>query len=242
MRILVTNDDGIRAESLEAVVRWAKKWGEVEIIAPKYEQSGKSHSIELHKPFEVLRVEREDGISAYSVDSSPADCVRFALLGLKRKYDLVISGINNGFNIGSDILYSGTVSAALEAVSLGARAIALSTEPLGYDDAMSQMDRVMEYINERGLFELHSAYNINIPREQGGEIRITRQGGPFYSDDFLPTAEDPDLYMPTGKCIYEYRGDPTLDTDTVLHDKCISIMPLCFDRTEREIYKRLTDK
>lgn len=242
MRILVTNDDGIRAESLEAVVRWAKRWGEVEIIAPKYEQSGKSHSIELHKPFEVLRVEREDGISAYSVDSSPADCVRFALLGLKRKYDLVISGINNGFNIGSDILYSGTVSAALEAVSLGARAIALSTEPQGYDDAMAQMDRVMEYINEKGLLELHSAYNINIPREQGGEIRITRQGGPFYSDDFLPTAEDPDLYMPTGKCIYEYRGDPTLDTDAVLHDKCISIMPLCFDRTEREIYKRLTDK
>ena len=79
MRILVTNDDGIRAESLEAVVRWAKRWGEVEIIAPKYEQSGKSHSIELHKPFEVLSVEREDGIVAYSVDSSPADCVRFAL-------------------------------------------------------------------------------------------------------------------------------------------------------------------
>ena len=242
MRILVTNDDGIRAESLEAVVRWAKRWGEVEIIAPKYEQSGKSHSIELHKPFEVLSVEREDGIVAYSVDSSPADCVRFALLGLKKRYDLVISGINNGFNIGSDILYSGTVSAALEALSLGARAIALSTEPGAYDEAMAQMDRVMEYINERGLFELHLAYNINIPREQAGEIRITRQGGPFYSDDFLPTTEDPTLYMPTGKCVYEYRGDPTLDTDTVLHDKCISIMPLCFDRTEREIYKKLTDK
>ena len=239
MRILVTNDDGIRAESLEAVVRWAKRWGEVEIIAPKYEQSGKSHSIELHKPFEVLNFEREDGIVAYSVDSSPADCVRFALLGLKKRYDLVISGINNGFNIGSDILYSGTVSAALEAVSLGARAIALSTEPLGYDDAMAQMDRVMDYINERGLFELHSAYNINIPREQGGKIRITRQGGPFYSDDFLPTAEDPDLYMPTGKCIYEYRGDPTLDTDTVLHDKCISIMPLEYCRTAMKAYEKL---
>ena len=242
MRILITNDDGIKAASLEAVVEWAKRYGEVEIVAPKYEQSGMSHAIELHKAFEVVKLEREDGLSAYSVDSTPADCVRFALLGLKREYDLVISGINNGFNIGSDILYSGTVSAALEAAALGARAIALSTEPQGYDEAMAQMDRVMEYINERGLFELHSAYNINIPREQGGEIRITHQGGPFYSDDFLPTKENVDLYMPTGKCIYEYRADPTLDTDTVLYDKCISIMPLCFDRTEREIYKRLTDK
>ena len=242
MRILVTNDDGIRAASLEAVVSWAKKLGEVEIVAPKHEQSGKSHAIELHKPFEVLRIEREDGISAYSVDSTPADCVRFALLGLKRKYDLVISGINNGFNIGSDILYSGTVSAVLEAASLGVRAIALSTEPGAYDEAMAQMDGVMEYINARELFKLHSVYNINIPKEKGGEIRITRQGGPFYSDDFLPTADAPDLYMPTGKCVYEYCGDHTLDTDTVLHDKCISIMPLCFDRTEREIYKKLTDK
>lgn len=245
MRVLITNDDGIGAQSLEAVVEWAKRRediSEIEIAAPKYEQSGMSHAIELHKAFEVLRIEREDGIAAYSVDSSPADCVRFAILGLKREYDLVISGINNGFNVGSDILYSGTVSAALEAAALGARAIALSTEPQGYGEAMAQMDGVMDYIKERGLFELHSVYNINIPREMAAKIRITRQGGPFYSDDFPPTAENGDLYMPTGKCVYEYRADPTLDTDTVLTDKCISIMPLSFDRTEREIYRKLTDK
>ena len=242
MRILITNDDGIQGEGLLHLVKWARKLGEVVVAAPKVEQSGKSHAIDFTRPIEIKEVPLIEGVRCYSMDSTPADCVRFALLGLKKRYDLVISGINNGFNIGSDILYSGTVSAALEAVSLGARAIALSTEPGAYDEAMAQMDRVMEYINERGLFELHSAYNINIPREQAEEIRITRQGGPFYSDDFLPTAEDPTLYMPTGKCIYEYRGDPTLDTDTVLHDKCISIMPLCFDRTEREIYKKLTDK
>ena len=242
MRILITNDDGIRAESLEAVVKWAKNYGEVEIFAPKYEQSGKSHAIELHQAFEVLKVEREDGILAYSVDSTPADCVRFAILGLKREYDLVFSGINNGFNVGSDILYSGTVSAVLEAAALGVGAIALSTEPLAYNEAMAQMDGVMAYINENKLLEQHIVYNVNIPKEKAAEIRITRQGGPFYSDDFPPTESNPDLYMPTGKCVYEYRADPTLDTDTVLHDKCISIMPLSFDRTEREIYKKLTDK
>lgn len=239
MRILVTNDDGIGAHSLECVVQWAKKYGEVEIFAPKVEQSAKSHAIELYKPFEVKKVEREDGLLAYSVDSTPADCVRIAVLGMKRKYDLVISGINNGFNIGLDILYSGTVSAALEAVLLGMKSIALSAYPDTYDEAMAHMDRIYDYMQKRDLFSLNPSYNINIPAE-GGEIRITRQGGAFYSDDFEPLADAPTMYMPMGKCVYEYRADPTLDTDTVLHDKCISIMPLDYCRTENEVYKKLT--
>lgn len=238
MRILITNDDGIRAPSLEAVVQWAKKYGEVEIFAPKVEQSAKSHAIELYKPFEVVRVDRGDGIEEYSVDSTPADCVRVAVLGFGRKYDLVISGINNGFNIGLDILYSGTVSAALEANLLGIKSIALSADPNTYNEAMAHMDRIYSYMQERELFEINISYNINIPKE-GGEIRITRQGGPFYSDDFIPLADEPTMYMPTGKCIYKYSGDPTLDTDTVLHDKCISIMPLTFSRTANGAYERL---
>lgn len=241
MRILVTNDDGIFAESLEAVVRWASKYGEVEIFAPKLEQSAKSHAIELHKPFEILRVERGDGLLAYSVDSTPADCVRVAVLGMKREYDLVISGINNGYNVGVDILYSGTVSAATEAVLLGLRSLALSTDPGVYNEAMSHMDRVYGYILENRLFEKSPSYNINIPPE-GGDIRITRQGGAFYSDDFIPLPDAPTMYMPTGKCVYEYSGDPTLDTDTVLHDKCISIMPLRYCRTDDEAYRKLTEK
>ena len=239
MRILITNDDGIRAHSLECVVQWAKKLGKVEIFAPKVEQSAKSHAIELYKPFEVLKVEREDGLLAYSVDSTPADCVRIAVLGMKRKYDLVISGINNGYNVGLDILYSGTVSAATEAVLLGMKSIALSAYPDTYDEAMSHMDRIYDYMQKRDLFSLNPSYNINIPAE-GGEIRITRQGGAFYSDDFLPLADDPTMYMPTGKCIYKYSGDPTLDTDTVLDDKCISIMPLEYCRTAMKAYEKLT--
>lgn len=239
MRILVTNDDGIGAKSIEAVIEWAKRYGEVEIFAPKVEQSAKSHAIELHKPFEIKRVEREDGLLAYSVDSTPADCVRVAVLGMKREYDLVISGINNGYNVGVDILYSGTVSAAAEAVLLGLRSMAISTDPGVYDEAMAHMDRIYEYINERALFDKHPSYNINIPPE-GGEIRITRQGGAFYSDDFVPLKESPTMYMPVGKCVYKYSADPTLDTDTVLHDKCISIMPLDYCRTENEVYKKLT--
>lgn len=238
MRILVTNDDGIYAESLEAVVRWAKKYGEVEIFAPKFEQSAKSHAIELHKPFEIVRVEREDGLLAYRIDSTPADCVRVAVAGMKREYDLVISGINNGYNIGVDILYSGTVSAATEAVILGIPSLALSTDRGVYDEAMSHMDRVYGYILSNKLFDINPSYNVNIPPE-GGDIRITRQGGPFYTDDFIPLPDAPTMYMPTGKCVYEYSGDPTLDTDTVLHDKCISIMPLTCCRTAQDAYEKL---
>lgn len=238
MRILVTNDDGICADSLECVVQWAKKYGEVEIFAPRVEQSAKSHAVELYKPFEVKPVERTDGIIAYSVDSTPADCVRIAVLGMKRKYDLVISGINKGFNIGLDILYSGTVSAALEAAMLGIRSIALSSYPGLHKDAMRHMDRVYGYICDHELFEANLSYNVNIP-EEGGRIRITRQGGAFYSDDFAPLDENHDMYMPKGKCVYEYSADHTLDTDTVLHDKCISIMPLTYCSTALDVYEKL---
>ena len=94
MRILITNDDGLNAPGLVPLIKWCQKLGEVTTFVPKYEQSGKSHGIEFHKPFEVKEVELEDGIKVYSVDSTPADCVRYALLGMKLEFDLIISGIN----------------------------------------------------------------------------------------------------------------------------------------------------
>ena len=119
MRILVTNDDSISAKQLLPLVRWCQKLGDVTVIVPKYEQSGKSQGIELHKPFEVKQVDLAPDIKAYTVDSTPADCIRFAVFGLKQTYDLVISGINRGFNMGGDIMYSGTAGAVFEAVSPG---------------------------------------------------------------------------------------------------------------------------
>ena len=83
MRILITNDDGIQASQLAPLVKWAQKHGEVFVAAPKYEQSGKSHGIEIHKPFEAKKVDFLPGVTAWAVDSTPADCVRFAILGLK---------------------------------------------------------------------------------------------------------------------------------------------------------------
>ena len=104
MRILITNDDGINSPAIKALAIWAKKHGEVTVVAPKIEQSGKSHGIEIIKPIEIEKVDLVDGVTAYSVDSTPADCVRYGIIGLKKEYDLVLSGINRGYNLGKDIL------------------------------------------------------------------------------------------------------------------------------------------
>ena len=96
MRICITNDDSIHGEGLLILANWAKKLGEVTIVAPKEQQSGKSHSIEFHHGFTVEKVSHPSGVEAYTVDSTPADCVRIALLALKKPFDLLLSGINCG--------------------------------------------------------------------------------------------------------------------------------------------------
>lgn len=236
MRILITNDDGLHAAGLVPLIRWARQLGEVVTAVPKYEQSGKSHGIEIHKSFEVKQVELEPGITVYAVDSTPADCVRFAVLGLHEKFDLVISGINRGLNIGSDIMYSGTVAAVFEAAALGIKAMAVSTEPKSYDSAIDHMDRVWEFITRHDLFAKNGIYNINIAAA-AGPIRITRQGGPYYSDDFYP--QDNDMYLPKGKDIFSPSDSMERDTDAVLRGGFISVMPLTMERFSRPVYEQL---
>ena len=236
MRILVTNDDGVYASQLLPLVRWCQKLGDVTTVVPKVEQSGKSHGIEIHKPFEAKQVQLAPDVTAWAVDSTPADCVRFAVLGLGLEFDLVISGVNRGLNIGSDAMYSGTVGAACEAVNLGIQAIALSTSPKYYDNATTHLDWIFDYVQQHELLTLNNIYNINIPPEPK-EIRITRQGGPYYSDDF-PCIGD-DMYRPTGKPIWEDRQDDTLDTDATMHGY-ITITPLTVDKTNYEVYRKLT--
>ena len=235
MRILVTNDDSISAKQLLPLVRWCQKLGDVTVIVPKYEQSGKSQGIELHKPFEVKQVDLAPDIKAYTVDSTPADCIRFAVFGLKQTYDLVISGINRGFNMGGDIMYSGTAGAVFEAVSLGMKAVAISTGPEFYDRAVEPLDQVLDFFLKHKLMELNDLYNVNVLPDAKG-IRITCQGGHFYSDDFIH--EGNDMYMPHGKCVYKDNNDLTLDTDCVMHGY-ISIMPMTINRADMDTYNKL---
>lgn len=236
MRILITNDDGIQASGLLPLAQWASKLGEVTVIAPKVEQSGKSHGIEIHKPFEVKKIDFAPGITAYSLNSTPADCIRFAVLGLHEHFDLVISGINRGLNIGQDIIYSGTVGAIFEANALGIPAIAFSTSPSYYEKAISHLDEIYHYLCSNGLTEKCRLLNINIPDDPVG-YRITRQGGPYYSDRFLP--QEQDLYMPNGIDIFSPSGSNEYDTDAVLVGHYISIMPLTIDRTDWNLYHQL---
>lgn len=235
MRILVVNDDSVSAPQLIPLVKWCQKLGEVTVVVPKYEQSGKSQSIELHKPFEVKKVELEPGLPAYTVDSSPADCIRYAVLGMKLHFDLVISGINRGFNMGRDIMYSGTAGAVFEAVSLGLKAVAISTGPEFYDRATEPLDQVLAFFQEHKLMDLCDVYNVNVVPDAKG-IRITRQGGHFYSDDFIH--EGNDMYMPHGKCVYKNQNDLTLDSDCVMSGY-ISIMPLTIDRADPAVYDKI---
>ena len=237
MKICITNDDGIRSEGLQRLVRWAQKLGDVYVYAPKVEQSAKSHAVEIHKAFEAKPDAVPGAVKAWTVDSTPADCVRFAVLGQHEQFDLVISGINRGLNIGQDIMYSGTCSAAMEAVALGINALALSTEPQTFDDAVAQLDRVWAYITDNDLYSKARLWNVNVPLNTTGDIRITRQGGPYYSDDFAP--EPNDMYRPIGKEIYAAAPHSEFDTDCVLRDRCISLSPLTVDRTDWKAYAAL---
>ena len=237
MKILVTNDDSITSEVLLPLAKWAKQFGEVTVVVPRYEQSGKSHCIEIHKVFEVKQVPFDDpDIKAYTVDSSPADCVRYAIEGMKLSFDFVISGINRGLNLGIDMLYSGTVGAVFEAACFGLPAVALSTEPGGFEEAMDALEEVKEFFITHGLMKKNSLYNVNIPKNHKG-IRITRMGRRYFADDFLPQGND--MFLPTGKSVWKDSGDYSIDTDAALTGY-ISVLPLTLDRTNTDVFIELS--
>ena len=237
MRILITNDDGIYADGLRLLVEWAKTKGEVTVVAPKVEQSGKSHAIDFTRPIEIVRVDLMDGVTAYRMDSTPADCIRFAVLGLKEQYDLVLSGINRGFNLGKDIVYSGTAGAIFEGGRLGIPGIALSTDPHTLDGARAHLDRTYNFIVENKLFEENMLYNVNLP-DSHGTFKITKQGGIYFYDDFNYIGDD--MWEQTGHIVNENEGDSELDTDSV-RNGYVSITPLTNGRTNMVVYEKLKE-
>ena len=169
------------------------------------------------------------------MDSTPADCVRFAVLGLHLKPDLIISGINRGFNLGQDIVYSGTCGAIFEGARLGIPGIAFSTCPQSFDYAISRLPSLWELIKEKKLLERNSLYNINIPPEDKG-VCFTRQGGIYFHDDFKYLGDD--MYEQIGGKVETDSCDLTLDTDAVNHDY-LSITPLTHIRTNLDVFNSL---
>lgn len=239
--ILVTNDDGIHAPGLLALAQEMRHLGKVTILAPDRNWSGGGHVKTLDRALRVREFHLEDGSQAFASDGAPSDCVALAMLGyFKETFDLVVSGINVGANLGHDVTYSGTVTAAMEAVIAGVRGIAVSLDSpeghngtLDYSCAASVARRVAEKVIADGLPE-GVVMNVNVPYLKEDELKgfmITRQGLRVYRDA-LDVRTDP-----RGKPYYWIGGEaPTgiIEEGTdfgSLAQGVVSITPLQLDLT-----------
>lgn len=248
MHILVTNDDGIYAPGLLNLAQQLRKIGEVSVLAPDRNWSASGHVKTLHRPLRVKETRMADGTFALTTDGAPSDCVALAILGLlPDEIDLVVSGINPNANLGHDITYSGTVTAAMEAVIWGVPGIAFSLDSpenhhgeLDYGPATRIAQRIVSALVRKGITK-DLFLNINIPYLPEDEIQgilITRLGLRVYRD-VLVYREDP-----RGRPYYWIGGDsptgvPEEGTDIgALRKGAVSITPLQLDMTS---YKRINE-
>jgi 5'-nucleotidase len=249
MHILVTNDDGVTAPGLLALAVEMRRIAAVSILAPDHNWSASGHVKTMHRPLRVKETRLADGSRALACDGAPSDCVALALLGLlPDKIDLVVSGINTGANLGHDVTYSGTVTAAMEAVISGAPGIAVSLNSTGehegeidFGPAAAVARRVAEHTLSRGL-PPGVLLNVNVPLLPAAAIRgvrLTRQGLRVYRDALVERSD------PRGRPYYWIGGDaPTglaePGTDIgALADGCVSITPLQLDLTARHAFAAL---
>ncbi len=242
MRILCTNDDGILAHGLNCLVRAAEPLGEVTIVAPDREQSATSHSLTLHHP--VRPVRRPDG--SYQVDGTPTDCVMLALEALMpERPDFVLSGVNHGQNMGEDVLYSGTVAAAMEGLMLGVPAIAISyaggdlrADERMLDSIVPVLTDLLRHLTSLAHFPAHTLLNVNLPAcpaDKVKGVRLTRLGRRVYSNS-LARMKDPwgrEIFWIGGGSI-TWSGEDDSDFHAI-DEGYISVTPLHLDLTNRDV-------
>ncbi len=244
MNILLTNDDGIHANGLWAMERVLSQQHDVSVVAPNEERSAVGHSITLHNPLRVSKVETNGGWG-YATNGTPADCVKLAVLEiLKMQPDMVISGINPGHNAGINLNYSGTVSAAKEAALMGIPAIAVSEDHAPAEEhtfAAHFVSTLVSKLQERGL-PSGTFLNVNIPACLPDKIEgvcITRQASTRLGETFHRRVD------PRNQPYYwqgvETQTDPhEPDTDTAaLCKNCISITPVQCDMTDYSAMEQL---
>lgn len=238
MKILCTNDDGYLATGIAVLRSAASTLGDVTVVAPDREQSAASSSLTLHQPLRARRA--PDG--AWVVDGTPTDCVILAvneLLG--ERPDVCVSGVNHGPNMGEDVLYSGTVAAAMEATVVGIRAVALSYAgdfPEESEGREELITAVLRTILSRDTFPEDTLFNVNFPAVQPSEvkgIRVTSLGRRRYLDS-ITRAKDPSgkEYFWIGGGIVQWRGDADSDFQAVA-DGYVSVTPLHLDLTNHEL-------
>lgn len=241
MKILVVNDDSINSYGIKLLAESAKRFGEVFVVAPHTEQSAIGHGITIHDPMRLHeREEFMEGVKAWSLEGKPADCVKFALYGLNLDIDLVLSGVNNGPNMGTDIIYSGTMAAASEAIILGKPAIALSTDFFYYDVVEKELDCILEKLITTGILNTDNVINVNFPSKEYKEsqgFRITEQGlRPFLHEFEL----DGDEYWARGTW-KDIKNGPNTDVHA-FENGFISLTPIQINRTNFEYMEKLKDK
>lgn len=245
MKILLTNDDGIHAPGLWALAKELKDDFAIHIVAPETEMSAVGHAITLNSPIRVQDINKNGEFYGYAVTGTPADCVKIAVQELiEDPVDMIISGINLGSNVGVNVLYSGTVSAATEGAFLGYRSVAVSLNTRFSPDfrfAARFIRRIISYIEQTGLSK-GTALNVNIPALPPSEIKgvsITRQGLSRYEERFERRIDPRGnvYYWLTGEILLE-KGIPDAD-EYVLKKDCITITPIHYDLTALEEMKRL---
>jgi len=242
MRLLCSNDDGILAHGLDCLVRAAEQIGEVTVVAPDREQSATSHSLTLHHPLRpVKRGERR-----YQVDGTPTDSVMLAIeVLMPERPDFVLSGINHGQNMGEDVLYSGTVAAAMEGLALGVPSIAISfaggdlrADIAKLDEQVEVLVPLLRHLTSLPRFPENTLLNVNLPPRRADEImgvRLTRLGRRVYSNSITPMRD------PYGRQIYWVGGGEITWTGSddsdfqAVQEGYISVTPLHLDLTHRDM-------
>ncbi len=242
MNILLTNDDGIFAPGIAAAYKELTELGDVTVVAPADRMSGAGHSITVFEPLVCEKVGIENQFAGYSVSGSPADCVKLAIMELcPKKPDLVVSGINNGANVGINVYYSGTVAAAMEAVFYRIPAIALSCVHEEQMDFKTAAKYAIDVIKKLPVANLSGVININIPKLSAGipkGIKVVPQSTLGFEEHFIKKRSD------TGQVLYQLAGGDYLDTnmpsDTlVLADGFITVTALGFDMTDYKNMEKL---
>lgn len=244
MHILLVNDDGIHSPGLRELARALSEKHRVTVAAPDRERSAVGHGITLRMPLFVQEVSLAEGVKAYSVSGTPADCTRLGLDALAESpVDLVVSGPNRGFNLSLDALYSGTVSAALEAAMQGVKAVAVSA-PGDADEreVVKVFLRILDQLDlERDLREM---LNVNIPalplEEIGGVCWAAQDTSPQWKDHYEQRVS------PSGQAYYWLQSsdsvpDPSGDTDlSCMARGCVTLTPLTFCLTDRRGFREKT--
>ena len=243
--ILVTNDDGISSRGIYSLQRAVASFGEVVVVAPDSAMSGMGHAITISEPLRLKKGDFFDEVESYSCSGTPVDCVKLGIYEvLHRKPDLIISGINHGANTATNVLYSGTMSAAVEGAMEGIPSIGFSLydhdSNADFDNAMEVVKTVVENVLKNGL-QKGVCLNVNVPKVPKGEVKgiqICRQAHAFWEDRFDKRMDpfNKPYYWLTGDYVDQETAD---DTDLYWIDKgYVSIVPIQFDMTA---YKALDD-